>query len=528
MVKDGSLSARSGAGGSSARRGNALNGAQMGASSANFLKLVERSTDAFVQRGDDSALEDVKRILLDVRQKYDQVHSEAEKKEIRLREVKEANRLADVCHGQRIEETLQLRESGEGLDRQLQEALSKIKETETSRKVYSHMLARMQKEQAILKQKMLRMEEHMARKKREIALKVQDTQRMELEKTVNQQELDKLERDAESERGMCKNAKEVMDGELERRQEANKRRADFESWRQEVALEAANDAFNASAGKLRKLYAIEKLAGNSLQKITFEQVERSQNTEDGFQKIREVTGLADVMDIVHKFLNREVEYEQLQGSVKDSEVKKEALEQTFEELKQRTEGMTFDPNAAHRSGELYKDVEEHQGRLNDSLKEHEMCRMRLSKVTLQVEHMKRWTTRVGLLLSSFDESLKRPVENPGELPEFFRRLRTAIEKFVSHVAQQINEGKVQRKALAQVQTREYEEQKKQLASEQFLHQNCRVPATADGRPASRQGSTEDDPHAWVSDERWRLKVDSNTRVAKVTKILAEQQKRQKK
>eukprot|EP00438_Fugacium_kawagutii_P019590 Skav228914 [mRNA] locus=scaffold2504:52236:66837:+ [translate_table: standard] len=99
----------------------------------------------------------------------------------------------------------------------------------------------------------------------------------------------------------------------------------------EVALSAANDAFETCAGRLRKLYAIEKLSGrlgydlavligawrfdrrkgtwhkNFLQKTTFEQVERSQSTEDNFQKIRDVTGLADVMDIVHKFLNRDVE-----------------------------------------------------------------------------------------------------------------------------------------------------------------------------------------------------------------------------
>mmetsp|Transcript_10054 Transcript_10054/g.14185 ORF Transcript_10054/g.14185 Transcript_10054/m.14185 type:complete len:84 (-) Transcript_10054:9-260(-) len=81
--------------------------------------------------------------------------------------------------------------------------------------------------------------------------------------------------------------------------------------RHEVALDAANEAFNAAAGRLRKLYAVEKLAGNCLQKITYEQVERSQATENGFQNIRDVTGLTDVMDIVHKFLNRDVEHEQL-------------------------------------------------------------------------------------------------------------------------------------------------------------------------------------------------------------------------
>jgi len=43
-------------------------------------------------------------------------------------------------------------------------------------------------------------------------------------------------------------------------------------------------------------------AGNCLQRLTFDQAEQSEATEDGFQRIREVTGLTDVMDIVHKSL----------------------------------------------------------------------------------------------------------------------------------------------------------------------------------------------------------------------------------
>jgi hypothetical protein len=81
--------------------------------------------------------------------------------------------------------------------------------------------------------------------------------------------------------------------------------------------------------RLRKLWAIEKLAGNMLQKIIFEQVAKSQATEDGFQKIREVTGLTDVMDIVHKFLNRDVEHEQLKTAVKDAEARLEVLRDEF-------------------------------------------------------------------------------------------------------------------------------------------------------------------------------------------------------
>merc|ERR1712151_942058 len=159
----------------------------------------------------------------------------------------------------------------------------------------------------------------------------------------------------------------------------NKRRADFESWRHEVALEAANDAFNASAGRLRKLYAIEKLAGNCLQKVTFEQVERAQTTEDGFQRIREVTGLADVMDIVHKFLNRDVEHEQLKSSVKEAEVRRETLRDQFDRVKRDTSGLTFDPDPNGRSRSIYFEVEEQEANLTQAQKEHEQSRDRLQQ-----------------------------------------------------------------------------------------------------------------------------------------------------
>merc|ERR1719343_851034 len=210
------------------------------------------------------------------------------------------------------------------------------------------------------------MEEHLRRKKREAQQKVSEGERIHGTKVQNGRAFEALEESAEAEREARRNAHEVMDGEVERRRDANKRRADFESWRHEVALEAANEAFNASAGRLRKLYAIEKLAGNCLQKITYEQVERSQTTENGFQKIRDVTGLADVMDIVHKFLNRDEEHEQLRASVKDAEVRLEALRQDFDESKRETEGITFDSGAAGRAGDLYKDVEEIERRLNDA------------------------------------------------------------------------------------------------------------------------------------------------------------------
>jgi len=516
-VKEGSLSARS----SNAPLRRSMGGMSHNSGCQNFLKLAQRQADAIVGN-DDSVVEDVRKTLLQVRHQYDSVHHEAEQKESQLRRLREDIRTWDMMHGQKSDEEIHLAAFCESLEQQHDETVRQIRETKTSRKVYEHMLARIQKEQAILRQKMLYMEDHMTRKKREVQQKRGEHERARTDRVQVVQDLEALEVDAELERDVCTRAKEVMEGELNRRKEANKRRADFESWRHEVALQAANEAFNASAGRLRKLYALEKLAGNCLQKITFEQVERSQNTEDGFQKIRDVTGLADVMDIVHKFLNRDVEHDQLKASVKEAEVRLEALRQDFECHKRDTEGITFDGNVG-RSGNLYKEIEQAERRLSDAMEEHEHCRVRLQRTMQQVEHMKRWALRVGQLLSAFNDPVK--VENPSDLSLFFRTLENSVQRYVEHVGRQISDGKITRKALVQALNREFHEQARRLNDDQFQKTNRRVPPTLDARPPSQQKAGEEDPASLFSEERERYKKESENLAAKVQ---AEQQKRQKK
>merc|ERR1719299_350318 len=221
------------------------------------------------------------------------------------------------------------------------------------------------------------MEDHLWKKNIEREHKLASCRRMHQEKVEQVLDLENMEMDVELERFSRDTAVSSMGTTLQTKRNAIKRRADFERWRHEVALEAANEAFQASAGRLRKLYAIEKLAGNCLQKITFEQVERSQATEDGFQKIREVTGLTDVMDIVHKFLNRDVEHEQLKSSVKEAEARLESLREEFDRFKRDTDGITFDPDAANRSRTIYMEVEQHESNLQQALKDHEASRSRL-------------------------------------------------------------------------------------------------------------------------------------------------------
>merc|ERR550537_1654927 len=370
----------------------------------------------------------------------------------------------------------------------------------------------------MLKKKMLKMEKHLEKKNHEHAMAVDHSRKANSEKVQSSIDLDLMEGDAENERNVREGAMRDMMGTLHTKRNAIQRRADFERWRHEVALEAANEAFQGSAGRLRKLYAVEKLAGNCLQKITFDQVEKSQATEDGFQKIREVTGLTDVMDIVHKFLNRDVEHEQLKSSVKEAEARLESLRQEFDCFKRDTDGITFDPDAANRSRTIYMEVEQHESNLQQALKDHEASRQRLQQTTIVVEHMKRWASRMSKSLAAFDEPAR--IEKPTDLVPYFNSLHRTIEKFVNHVATQISTGKVQRKTMSQAASKEYHEQARLLNDKDFLKSNCRVPASIDGRPASakqKEAGTEEDPYVALANDRERCKTDAVNRVNEATR-----------
>lgn len=516
-----------------------------GSASHDFIRLVERTTNALVTK-EDGVLEEVKKALIRVHQQYDQVHEEAEAKQARLNRLRDAIRTADQEHmdmnkgesADKIYETedvlnkqlIELTGYDAKRGKQVDEKGGLIKEAETTRKVYEHMLKRTQREQAIVKQKLFKLEEHLSRKNRELQQKQTEREEARCAKIQMDKTLKSYDQEAKTELYVRDSALEAIHGELEKRKEATADRAKLDSWLQGVALAAANDAFNASAGRLRKLYAIEKLSGNCLQKTTFEQVQRSQTTEDGFQAIRDITGLSDVMDIVHKFLNREVEHESLKNSVKEAEGNLDLLRQRHEKLKQEMEGLPVDHIKSRSPMALRKKLEQAEQKLNEAIEEQEACSVQLQKATLQSEHMKRWAARMGGVLAKVEEPAK--VDVPADLPVFFRKFGFAVKKFIKRVSDQIKAGKINRKILRDFEKDENKEQKDLLSDKTFLYSgNKRVPSPdKEGQvfPTPWQGAgdgAEDHQPMNHAEERDKCKNDSFTFVAAKTKMPDDKQQK---
>jgi hypothetical protein len=207
---------------------------------------------------------------------------------------------------------------------------------------------------------------------------------------------------------------------------------------------------------------------------------------------------------VHKFLNREVEHEQLKSSVKEAEVRREALKEQYDRFKRDTSGLTFDLEALDRPRALYMEVDEHEKALQQARKDHEQSRQKLQTSSVQIEHMKRWASRTGKSLQPFEPDCTR-VDKPTDLVNFFQQMLRGVDKFINHIVQQINAGKVQRKNMSQVASKEYHEARRLLADTNFLKANCRVPPSSldQGRPGSGKGERKEEEEAQGANQQDR-------------------------
>merc|ERR1719453_2312396 len=81
-----------------------------------FTTLLEHTVDAF-SANDDSAVEDVRRILADIRKQYDDVHYEAEQKERELQRLREAIRVADSAGNNKTDDLYRLDDARKDLQK---------------------------------------------------------------------------------------------------------------------------------------------------------------------------------------------------------------------------------------------------------------------------------------------------------------------------------------------------------------------------------------------------------------------------
>lgn len=480
-----------------------------------FTNLVEHTVDAMRDSGGGQSYEELRRLLAEIRKQYDDVHCQAERVENEVAETRREIWAMELEADVPPEALSYSNLTREDLIKHDAAVCQEIFAAKEQKKVYHHMVERMRRELKIVQQKIKMMEGHLNRKAGEVAKKQEYSRRVLRENVQSLHSLENMEQDIELERMVCSAALDDLDMTLQERKSQVRHREEFERWRYEVAMEAATEAFHASAGRLRRLFAIEKLTGSCLQKVIFEQAVQSQATEDGFQRIREVTGLNDVMDIVHKFLNRDVEHEQLRAAVREAEVRLHALREADVAQQNEHTSPGLDVKLAVPLG-LSLEVAQQEHGLSRALRDEEDVRRALRDDVLLITSVTNWTERMRESLVGF-ESLE-PVNCSKDLIRYFTDFAQVVDRFMSRAGVDLPVAKLF-KLTSQATSKEYAEQSKLLNDRDFVRANCRVPASLDSKHMAsgklkydrQQMGVEWEQDVEVHLERERLKLESRSR-----------------
>lgn len=475
-----------------------------------FTRLLEHTVDTL--RGDrqEDHHEELGRTLADVRKSFDEVRYEADRCAKELQEVRKEIKRREAELAAHPEYGVKATMTRENVLERLEQVAVEIDRENETHRVYQHLVGRTGRELNLVKEKVAAMERHVQRKEKEVVKYEDSSLRTHQNKVQALQELEYLEYEVDTERRLCGQAIQDLHEDMHHREDAVGHRQNFEAWRYQVAKKAASDAFQATAGRFRKIYALEKLTGNCLQKNTMECFEASQKTEDSFQNIKEVTGLKYVMDIVHKFLTKDVEVEQLKKQVQDTELRLERLRK--EEAERQSEGGSFElydrtPGAARSC--LNNQVAEREVELAKAQNQHEELQRHLTDTTVMLDNVLRWAQKTH---SSFRAmGLTRgeaETETIPDLAEHFDLLAQTVEGFLTRALD--NHGAPNLvKRTTKTMEREFRDQEHLLEDKEFHTRNCRVhPSTDDARRFNQgQPQEEERQNEDQSNERARLKKD---------------------
>ncbi|OEH74387.1 hypothetical protein cyc_04308 [Cyclospora cayetanensis] len=251
-----------------------------------FTRAVNQSIQGLYATQSDPMTK-VEQLLSSLRKRFDDVHAEVKRRGEEFARYKEGIRQADSAEHQITSDRDRVRQRTEELTQSLTALSKRVADAAHTKKTYLHVLQRTKQEKDMVRQKNLLLQS----KLRALGLELKDGHR-------------------------------ALDQRLA-------------EWQKSVVANAAAVALSASSGKWRRMLCIEKLIANFLQKSNVNNVEKWQYTEDTFQKIREATGLVDVMEIVSKFLNRDSENQKLKQLAVEAERNLEGSRKEYHEIVRR-------------------------------------------------------------------------------------------------------------------------------------------------------------------------------------------------
>jgi len=223
---------------------------------------------------------------------------------------------------------------------------------------YQHMLDRMKKDLISLQLESNDLTESLKSKRIIITDEMNKHRKAKENKLQSKYKLDNLMKNIDHEQKKRQERILSLQTSIRNKEEALQKRMDRVRRQSEIAEAAANENKDQNEIKLRENFMIQRMWSQYYKKKMNNEMKKSFQVEDAFQKIRSQTGNTDVQDIVHKFLTKEQTYAQLLSAVSENEKRLELLRRDNEEKRDELRKLQIEFDAVTKTQKKSESNEE--------------------------------------------------------------------------------------------------------------------------------------------------------------------------
>ena len=367
-------------------------------------------------------LETSRRYLVSLQKTYDKLRSEADSREAQQKAYQEELVTLDrLCTEARTKQThpnqavAQLKTEIEGEEKMVKDAL-------VQKDVFTHMIKRLSDDMLAVRQSGFGIKEQLATVEREIAACTLQLQSAKQESKHEEVKLTKLEKQVKTRRKMQEARLAGIQKVIAERSSLVEKQEERMRMREAVMARSKFDLGAQEEQRLKRMHVIRKVYSSMLEKKITAEEESLGALETTFQKIKIVTGLSDVDEIVQKFKDRTQKTHQLHQLAEDVRERIDTLREENSRLKEQLLNMRSNNEASAGNREIYQEMDTFNKGLGKALRQCEEAKDRKvrSKVTLE---------QLKLAVARFQSKIEGkffPTPSNEQLPEYLRELDTKL------------------------------------------------------------------------------------------------------
>ena len=231
-------------------------------------------------------------------------------------------------------------------------------------------------------------------------------------------------------------AKQLEDAEnsLDEQRRMQVRKQKREKRRRQIALEVAGDLGIEEEKRLKKLYASKKMQNNMMSQKLRSNDKHMSELQNGFDKIKSVTGFTDLNEIVDKFLIENKTNTALQKALNEMETATDEATKKNKALESRLSELQLEDLSGQGKRNLYKDIDEKDAKVKEAKKcvdqqeRAQKCNMILQNIRQCVGklHAKLNKTK-GAVTGKENISKENILPNVDELPSIIGKIEQDVK-----------------------------------------------------------------------------------------------------